>query len=70
MTSDEALEVLADEVTRAAMQEVVDNGLWDTYVEVELPDRQSAALRDRLTTRIAAGPDRVALSEALRALVE
>jgi len=33
MTPDEALEVVADEVTRAAMQEVIDNGLVDTYVD-------------------------------------
>lgn len=69
MTPDEALEVVADEVTRAAMQEVIDNGLIDTHVNAELADGHGNALRDRLIARFAARPDPATLSDALRMLV-
>lgn len=66
MTTQEALEVLADEVTRAALQEVLDNGLWDAYVDGELTDQTSTALRRRLERRISRGPHPSVVAEALR----
>lgn len=68
MTTDEALEVVADEVTRAVLQEVLDNGLWDSYLEADLSDQNSTALRDRLRQKTAARPDPATLSDALRHL--
>lgn len=68
MTTDEALEVVADEVTRAVLQEVLDNGLWDSYLELDLSDQNSAALRDRLQQITAASPDPGKLSDALQHL--
>lgn len=68
MTSDEALDVVADEVTRVALREVIDNGLWDTYLDAELTDLCSSALKKRLSDRAAAGPAVGALAAALRAL--
>lgn len=67
MTPDEALDVLADEVICAAVREMVENGLWDSYLEAELRPASSTALRDRLSARAAAGPHPAALSEAMRA---
>ena len=67
MTSDEALDVLADEVIGAAVREMIENGLWDSYLDAELGPASSTALRDRLSARAAAGPHPAALSEALRA---
>ena len=68
MTKDEALGVVADEVTRAVLQEALDNGLWDAYLDVELADQHSTALRDCLRQRITRSPHPSTLSEALRHL--
>lgn len=68
MRTDEALEVVVDEVTRAVLQEVLDNGLWDSYLEADLSDQNSTALRDRLRQKAAARPDPGTLSDALRHL--
>lgn len=68
MTTDEALEVIVDEVTGEVLQEVLDNGLWDSYLEADLSDQNSIALRDRLRQKDAARPDPGTLSDALRHL--
>ena len=65
MTSDEALDVLADHVICRALQEIVENGQWDSYIDVDLSGAQSAALRDRLLARVAAGPNAETLAQAL-----
>ena len=65
MTSDEALNVLADHATCNALQEIVENGEWDSYIDADLSGAQSAALRDRLAARVAAGPDAETLAQAL-----
>ena len=66
MTPGEALEVLADEVTCAAVREMIDNGLWDSYLDAEWAGSSSTALRDRLLARVEAGPDPETVSEALK----
>ncbi len=69
MTPDEALAVIADEVVRSALEEVMDNGLWDSYLDAELAERSSNAIRARLLERVASRPDPARLSDALRAHV-
>ena len=68
VTVEEAIRVVADRVTAAALQEVVDNGLWDTYIDEELTAGLSAALKDQLVRMVTTGPDEAALSAALRIL--
>lgn len=56
MTADEALDVLIEAITCEALQEMLDNGLLTSYLELGIGDATSAALRLRVEQRIATGP--------------
>jgi len=47
---------------------VIDNGLVESYLDIDLPDTSAEALRKRLVNVIAARPDRATWSSALAVL--
>lgn len=56
MTPDQAMDAWADEIVAEVLEEVVQNGMIDTYADASLSYAANRGIRKRLLDRIASRP--------------